>query len=285
MTVSRGHLRCCQLNLWALLQASHMPESLKSAFERTLKELAEDKVLARAAAQDLWLPPPPDPLPIHASRYITHDPPVAQECHAELAAQRGQLWVMLPGFPIALLCVFAYAVRPCHSEALLLAAQALSLALYLGMRIASVIALMTMLFCDLLCSEASSAYVYTIRSVPWGFWCRMLPQEFHQHHSNKLDKGNNAHKECCETAVIVVGMQGLPGHMLTPLDNLSNVIELILAIQQAAISPEAYSPWRQLHTWLPVDPKRTERASLCLRPWVVGQEDMNSGLTGACRST
>ena len=51
------------------MQASHLPEGLRSAFERTLGELAEDKVLARAAAQDLWLPPPPDPLPAHAARY------------------------------------------------------------------------------------------------------------------------------------------------------------------------------------------------------------------------
>lgn len=52
----------------SMLQESHLPDNLKGAFERTLGELAEDKVLARAAAQDMWLPPPPDPLTLHAAR-------------------------------------------------------------------------------------------------------------------------------------------------------------------------------------------------------------------------
>ncbi|KAK9836617.1 hypothetical protein WJX74_004447 [Apatococcus lobatus] len=44
--------------------------SVSTTDVKTLGELAEDRVLARVAAQDLWLPPPPDPIPIHATRSV-----------------------------------------------------------------------------------------------------------------------------------------------------------------------------------------------------------------------
>ena len=52
-------------------QAPQLPDHLKEAFTRTLGELNLDKALASAAARDMWLPPPIDPIPDHAARFIT----------------------------------------------------------------------------------------------------------------------------------------------------------------------------------------------------------------------
>ncbi len=58
-----------------MVQTSGLPDNLRAAFERTLGELNTDAVLAKAAARDLWLPPPLDPIPEHAARSPPPPPP------------------------------------------------------------------------------------------------------------------------------------------------------------------------------------------------------------------